>query len=189
MFTALLQARLSLYSTDDNYCCLKTGRDNVVVLPLLIWQTNKNTWYFGAPHLPLLNFCFCFWCDSIWCTQLFWVWEQNLSQISNNDKLRQSNSLCKRINDYITNSDINSLGTLNATFPAFSHDRLNLYNTGDDQGCWKTCRFYAVVQPPLRWQKNQQTPGLLVILSYLLLIFMLFWCDAIQCMKLFWVWG
>ena len=35
--------------------------------------------------------------------------------------------------DLITNSETNSLGTLNATFPGLSNYQLNLYSTGDEQ--------------------------------------------------------
>ena len=69
------------------------------------------------------------------------------------------------MNDLITNSEINILGTLNATFSAFSHDRLALYSMSDDQGCRKTGRFTAVDQPSSRWENNQETPCILVILS------------------------
>ena len=35
-------------------------------------------------------------------------------------------------------NEINSLGTLFATFPALHHTWLNLYSTSDNQGCKKT---------------------------------------------------
>ena len=47
----------------------------------------------------------------------------------------------------ITSSDINSLGTLKATFTALSHAQLTLYSTGDDKGYWETGQFTAVVWP------------------------------------------
>ena len=36
---------------------------------------------------------------------------------------------------YYPHSEIISIGTLNATFPEFSHAQLTLYITGDNQGC------------------------------------------------------
>ena len=40
--------------------------------------------------------------------------------------------------DLITNSEINSISTLNAMFPALLHDRLTIYSTGDLKGLRKT---------------------------------------------------
>ena len=102
--------------------------------------------------------------------------------------LRQSTYLCKLTNNSITNIEINSLGAFNAKFPTLSHIRLTLYSTGDDQGGWKTHRFTAVVHHPSQWQMNWQTPGILMLTSYLFLMILLFWGDSIRCMKLFWVW-
>ena len=41
------------------------------------------------------------------------------------------------MNNLIANSYINSLGTLNATFPALLHTQMTLYSTGNNQGWWK----------------------------------------------------
>ena len=78
------------------------------------------------------------------------------------------------MNNSIINREINSLGNLNAIFPALSHDWLTLYSTGDNQGGQKTGRFTAVVRPHSQWQTNKQTPGILVLNSYLSLLFWLF---------------
>ena len=78
-------------------------------------KKSKNAWYFVDTLSPLI-------------------------EISNNANSRQITLSCKQ-----TNSDINSLGTLNATFLASSHARLNLCSTGGDQGGWKTSQFTAVV--------------------------------------------
>ena len=65
------------------------------------------------------------------------------------------------MNNLITKIDIRSLGTLNATFPALSHTRVTVYSTGDYQGGRKNGR------PPSLWQKNQQTPGILLLHCHL----------------------
>ena len=39
---------------------------------------------------------------------------------------------------FFVNSEINSLGILNATFTALSHAQLTIYSTGDEQGWHKT---------------------------------------------------
>ena len=41
------------------------------------------------------------------------------------------------MHDFISNSEINSLGTLNVTFPFLSHAQMNLYYTSDKQGWQK----------------------------------------------------
>ena len=48
----------------------------------------------------------------------------------------------------INNSEVNSLGTLNATLLALLHALMTLYSTGDNQGGWKTVQFTGVVRPP-----------------------------------------
>ena len=78
---------------------------------------------------------------------------------------RQSTNVWKIMNYSVTNSDIISLGTFNAMFPALLHIQLILYGTSDKQGGPKTGRFTAVVWPNSRWQKNRQTPG--------------FWCSPL----------
>ena len=47
------------------------------------------------------------------------------------------------MNDFITNSDINSLGTLISTFTSLSHTWLSLYSTGDKQG-WQKPTIYQI---------------------------------------------
>ena len=44
----------------------------------------------------------------------------------------------KNVYGYITNSEIDSLGTFNATFPALLHTQLTVYSTSDEQGWWKS---------------------------------------------------
>ena len=87
---------------------------------------------------------------------------------------RKSTYLCKRINNPITNSDIKSLVSLNATFISLLHARLTLYITGDKKGGHKTSQFNALVRPNSRWKTNQQETGLSVLTSYLCLIFLFF---------------
>ena len=67
----------------------------------------------------------------------------------------------------ITNSEINILGTLNATFTALLHAQMNFYSTGDDQCGRKTGRFTAVVRSPSPWQKDQQMSGIYLNPSYI----------------------
>ena len=101
----------------------------------------------------------------------------------------QSTYSCKWMNGSITNSEINSLGTLNSKFPTFSHAQLTLESTSDKQGGCKTGGFNAVVRPTSQWKSNFKKPGILMLVSYLCLIFLFFWYDSIWCIKLFWVWG
>ena len=79
------------------------------------------------------------------------------------------------INDSITNRWINIPGTLNAPFPTFSSPWLNLYSINDDQGGRKTSQFTAMVLTTSRWQPKRQTYSILVLHSYLWLIFLFFW--------------
>ena len=79
----------------------------------------------------------------------------------------------------ITNSEIKSPGTLDATFPTLSRDQMTLYSTGDKQGFRGNGQFNAVVWPTSRWKTNTQTPSLSVLTSYICLICLLFWCDSI----------
>ena len=84
----------------------------------------------------------------------------------------------------VTNSDVNSLGTFNATFTDLLHAQIALYSTSDNQGWNKTGQFITVVRTPSYWQNNIQTPGIFMLSSYLCLIFLSFLCDSIQCIKI-----
>ena len=68
---------------------------------------------------------------------------------------------------FIIDSDINNLVTLRATFPPLSYAQLTIYSTSDKQGHRKNRQFSAVVRSPSQLQTNIQTPGILVLPSYL----------------------
>ena len=60
---------------------------------------------------------------------------------------------------YYPRSEVNSLGTLNAKFPALSHAWITLYSTSENQGCQKTSRFTAEVRPTSPRQNNFNQPA------------------------------
>ena len=66
------------------------------------------------------------------------------------------------MNNSITNSEINSLGTMDAKFTALSNSLQNLYSTSENQGGRKIVLFTAVVQPSSQCQMKRKTPCLLL---------------------------
>ena len=94
---------------------------------------------------------------------------------------------CTWLNNSITNSEFIILNPLNATLPYLLYVQTDWIQYWYAQGDQKTGRFTEVVRTTSLWRLNQQTAGLLVLISYLCLICLQF--DSIICLKLFWVWG
>ena len=124
-------------------------------------------WFVLLHHIKRIKKRLVFWCTPLNFYQCVLSLGSIHQQCKNNpSRLRQSTYLCKLMKILITNSEINSLGTLNTTFTTFLHARLTLYSTGDNQGGQKTVRFTAAVWPPSLWEKNRQTPGLQFLPCY-----------------------